>query len=94
MRIHKIDLSSIEFNYCSYSKELYDSIVRIGFSFPIAVYQNGDHYQCVDGHKRLSALTDILKDNPHYKRGREVCIVIKNNDNIRSNDCWRGRNTH
>ena len=52
MRIHKIDLSSIEFNYCSYSKELYDSIVRIGFSFPIAVYQNGDHYQCVDGHKR------------------------------------------
>lgn len=94
MRIIKVDISEIDFEYTLYKEELYQSILRIGFSFPIYVTSYKDRYQCVDGHKRLSALQDILKDMPDYKRGSKVCIVVKNNTDTRSNDCWRGRNSH
>lgn len=94
MRIIKVPLSQIQFQYQNYTQTLYDSIVRIGFSFPIKVIQIDDTYQCIDGHKRLSALKDILDNIPHYHRGDQVCIIIENNGNMRSNDCWRGRNTH
>lgn len=94
MRINKIDIFDIHFNYQEYPQTLYQSILRIGFSFPITVNQNGEFYECVDGHKRLSVLMDILKDNPQYRRGTFVPTIIKNNGNMRSNDCWRGRNTH
>ena len=94
MRIMKIDISQIEFNYQKYPQTLYQSVLRIGFSFPISVNQENQHYICVDGHKRLSALADILKDNPQYSRGTLVPVIIKNNGNVRSNDCWRGRNTN
>lgn len=94
MRISKINIFDVQFNYQEYSQTLYKSILRIGFSFPITVNQNGKFYECVDGHKRLSVLMDILKDNPQYRRGTFVPAIIKNNGNMRSNDCWRGRNTH
>lgn len=94
MRMNKVDISQIQFQYCEYNQNLYDSILRIGFSFPIYVNLDEEGYKCIDGHKRLSALSDILKTDPHYKRGRLVSIVVKNNADTRSNDCWRGRNTH
>lgn len=94
MRLLKTDISNIQFIYQDYEESLYQSVLRIGFSFPIYVNIIDDHYECVDGHKRLSVLQDILKQNPDYKRGSSVCIVIKNNADTRSNDCWRGRNTH
>ena len=53
MRIMKIDISQIEFNYQKYPQTLYQSVLRIGFSFPISVNQENQHYICVDGHKRL-----------------------------------------
>lgn len=94
MRIIKTEISKIHYQYQEYDQSLYDSIMRIGFSFPIQVIIEDDQYYCLDGHKRLSVLYDILKENPQYKRGSQVCILVKNNDNIRSNDCWRGRNSH
>ena len=94
MRLMKTDISKITFQYQQYNQELYDSIKRIGFSFPIHVNIEDKQYICIDGHKRLSALQDILKENPDYSRGSQVCILIKNNSNSRSNDCWNGRNTH
>ena len=94
MRIIKIPITEINFQKTQYNQNLYDSIVRIGFSFPIKVSLENEEYQCVDGHKRLSALEDILKDNPSYKRGCMVPVIVENNGNTRSNDCWRGRNTH
>lgn len=94
MRFIKKDISQIQFQYTHYSQELKDSILRIGFSFPIQVIVENGKYRCIDGHKRLSALYDILQENPQYHRGSEVYLLIKNSDNIRSNDCWRGRNTH
>lgn len=94
MRITKVSYQNIQFCYSDYSKQLYDSILRIGFSFPIKVQMIDNQYICIDGHKRLSALSDILKNESSYHRGDQVCIVVENNGDMRSNDCWRGRNTH
>ncbi|MCI9093750.1 MAG: hypothetical protein HFF36_08270 [Coprobacillus sp.] len=94
MRIIKIPISQIQYQYTEYNQSLYHSIIRIGLSFPIKVILNQDSYQCVDGHKRLSALHDILKNESHYHRGDFVCVIVENNGNTRSNDCWRGRNSH
>lgn len=94
MRYIKLDIKDIEFEYKDYDETLYKSVERIGFSFPISVNIECDKYVCLDGHKRLSVLHDILKNNPDYKRGSQVTVLIKNNNNARSSDCWRGRNTH
>ena len=77
MRYMKTDISTIQYQYKEYSKSLYDSILRIGFSFPISVRQSENGYQCLDGHKRLSVLHDILEKDPHYRRGREVYIFFQ-----------------
>ncbi|MCD7949390.1 MAG: hypothetical protein LUG12_03885 [Erysipelotrichaceae bacterium] len=92
MRMLKIPLSDILYEYKNYSQELYDSIMRIGFSFPITVSFDDNQYICIDGHKRLSVLNDILKKYPQYHRGDNVCVVIK--EDMRSNDCWRRINVH
>lgn len=94
MRYIKVSINQIHFQYQSYSQQLYDSIMRIGFSFPIKVRFIKDEYICLDGNKRLSVLSDILKVNPQYHRGDQVCVLIENNGNTRSHDCWRGRNYH
>lgn len=94
MRIRLVSLEDITYNYTAYSQTLYESVKRIGFSFPITLRIEGDHYYCVDGHKRLSILHDLLLSDPHYKRGNQVKVIIKNNGDERSNDCSRGRNTH
>lgn len=94
MRYIKVDLSQIQYVYQNYTQSLYDSVMRIGFSFPIHVRFENGKYECVDGHKRLSVLYDILLENPNYHRGSQVTILVENSDNVRSSDCWRGRNTH
>lgn len=94
MRIKELELSDIHYVPAPYTDHLYHSIIRIGFSFPIKVKETGCGYICVDGHKRLSALHDILEKDPDYKRGTKVRVIIVNSDDNRSNDCSRGRNTH
>ena len=94
MRLNQLTLNDIIYEYTEYSETLYASIKRIGFSFPVKVKLIDNKYYCEDGHKRLSALSDILKEDPSYKRGDKVTVIIENSSNVRSNDCWRGRNTH
>lgn len=94
MRLIKIRLDDIKFEYKPYSKELYESVKKIGFSFPLRVSYNDHQYICIDGHKRLSILTDLLKEDENYHRGDEVVVLINNSDNVHSNDCWRGKNVH
>ena len=53
MRIIKIPIDQIQYQYTSYSQKLYQSLLRIGFSFPVKVLKTDEQYQCIDGHKRL-----------------------------------------
>ena len=94
MRYQKVDINDIEYTYTDYNQSLYDSVLRIGFSFPIHVIKHSQKFKCVDGCKRLSILHDILKADPHYKRGSRVYVLIKDGTHDRSGDCWRGRNSH
>jgi len=94
MRLNQLALQDIIFQYTEYNESLYNSVLRIGFSFPIKIRVENNQYYCIDGHKRLSILSDILKSDPDYKRGDKVTVIYTNSDNIRSNDCWKGRNTH
>lgn len=94
MRIHKAKIEDIDFQYQPYRNSLYQSIKRIGLSFPIKVNIVNQKYQCIDGHKRLSVIFDLLKNEAGYETLKEVNILICNDGSTRSNDCWRSRNTH
>ena len=94
MRIRKLNLSNIHYIRKNYSQNLKESILRIGFSFPIKVRLTNNQYYCIDGHKRLSCLEDILLSDSYYKRGSEIPVIIDNNGDIRSNDQWYDRNKH
>lgn len=91
MRIVKINIAEIHFERKEYPEILKESIMRIGLSLPIKIKKLENGYECVDGHKRLSIIYDILENYPHLK---EVNAIIINNGNNRSNDCWREKNYH
>ncbi len=90
MKMQYACIEEIAFTYMSYPESLYESISRIGLSFAIKVSVIDNQYQCVDGHKRLSALSDLKKQGIVKK----VTIIVVNDGSTRSNDCWRARNTH
>ena len=94
MRIRKINFQEINFEYCPYPQSMYDSIKRIGLSFPIKVNIIDGQYYCKDGHKRLSIIQDLLKNEVGYEKRRDVPYIIYNDGSSRSNDCWRDRNMH
>ena len=54
---------------------------------------NGKYY-CKDGHKRLSIIQDLLKNEEGYEKRRDVPYIIYNDGSSRSNDCWRDRKMH
>lgn len=93
MRIHQLDIEEIIYTKKPYRQEMYDSIKRIGLSFCIKVVFQDNKYYCQDGHKRLSAIEDMRNEKIYDKR-RKIKVIIVNNGDSRSNDCWRSRNTH
>lgn len=94
MRIRKYHLDQIQYRPTPYPDHLRQSILRIGFSFPIQCALKEGRLYCLDGHKRLSALADILAEDPCYKRGDIVYVEIMDNGDSRSNDSWRRMNWH
>ena len=76
MRIRKINFQEINFEYCSYPQSMYDSIKRIGLSFPIKVNIINGKYYCKDGHKRLSIIQDLLKNEEGYEKRMEVLDLM------------------
>ena len=92
--MRKITFQEINFDYRSYPQSMYHSIIRICLSFPIKVNIIDGKYYCKDGHKRLSIIQDLLKNEEGYERRREVPYIIYNDGSSRSNDCWRDRNMH
>lgn len=93
MRFQQVDITEIIFETKEYRQSMFDSIMRIGLSFPIKVSVHDGKYYCQDGHKRLSAIRDMVNQEIYQKR-RKINIIIVNNGNNRSNDCWRARNMH
>ena len=81
MRVQQVDIEEIVFIKKDYRKSMYESIKRIGLSFPIKVV------------KRLSAIMDMKEEEIYFKR-RKINIIVMNNGNSRSNDCWRSKNMH
>lgn len=94
MRVRELMLHDITYHQCDYTESLYRSVKRIGFSLPVKVKYQGNDIICVDGHKRLSVLHDLLEEDPTYHRGAKVPVVFIDNGDIRSNDASRGRNIH
>lgn len=93
MRIQQVDISEIIYIKKDYTDSMYESIKRIGLSFPIKVIIKEGKYYCHDGHKRISAINDMVNEEV-YKIRSKVKIIVINNGNNRSNDCWRDRNRH
>lgn len=93
MRIQQVDISEIIYEKKDFTDSMYESIKRIGLSFPIKVIIENDKYYCQDGHKRISAISKMINEDIYQKR-RKINIVVMNNGNSRSNDCWRVKNMH
>lgn len=93
MRIHQLDINDIQYQKKEYSDSLLSSVKRIGLSIPVKVRYENSQYYCQDGHKRLSAIASI-EDPVLYDKRRKINVIIINNGDLRSNDCWRSRNMH
>ena len=93
MSVQQVDIKEIVFVKKDYRESMYESIKRIGLSFPVKVTIEDDKYYCIDGHKRLSAIMDMKEDEIYAKR-RKINIIVMNNGNTRSNDCWSSKNMH
>lgn len=78
MKIQACNIDEIDFKPCEYSDALRDSLLRMGQGFPIHVKLHESTYLCIDGHKRLSAISDILKKDPeHSLKNIKILIVNK-----------------
>lgn len=78
MQLLLLILSDIQFEEVTFSTSLYESIQRIGLNFPIQLTcdENGV-YHCVDGHKRLSAIKQILQDQPDHPKFQKIRCVLQ-----------------
>ncbi len=74
MRIQQIDIDKIIFIKKEYSNSMYESIKRIGLSFPIKVIMENGKYYCQDGHKRISAIKDMI-DEEDYQKGVKLILL-------------------
>lgn len=78
LKIQVCTIDKINFNPCKYSDTLRDSLLRMGQGFPIHVKQKENAYLCIDGHKRLSVISDILKKDPeHSLKNVKILVVNK-----------------
>lgn len=77
MEILFLALSNIHFEEKTYSISLYESIQRISLNFPIQVTcdENGC-YHCVDGHKRLSVIQQILQEQCDHPKFQTIRCVL------------------
>lgn len=77
MKIQKYSLAEIAYETKAYPETLYESIKRMGLGFPILVKRlDNGHLVCVDGHKRCSAIADILRENP-TSRLQNVPVILE-----------------
>lgn len=94
MRMKKVNVNDISYVTTEYAMCLKESIERMGLCFAIKVKVCDGKYICQDGHKRLSAIHDLLSEGKAASRIVFVNVIVVNDGSTRSNDCWNGRNSH
>lgn len=77
MQIDVVTLKQITFTYQDYPSSLYRSLKRIGLNFPILIRSDDDGFLCCDGHKRLSAIQDILREDPTFPKFQTIQVIIQ-----------------
>lgn len=77
MRINSISIDEISFKHTEYTPLLKDSLLRVGQNFPIYVSRKNESFSCLDGHKRLSAIYDILQECPENQRFQNLKVIIQ-----------------
>ncbi len=77
MKIETCFITDIQFKHVAYPSSLKESLLRMGQGFAVHVKQSERQFICVDGHKRLSAITDILKTQPDHPL-QSIKILIMN----------------
>ena len=88
MRVIKIGIENIKFNYTSYSEDLFNSVKRVGNSIPIRVNKiDSDLYEVIDGHKRCSIIKDLNTANI-------ASVMIVNDHSCAGSGNWSSKNTH
>ena len=90
MRIQQVDITEVF--QTRYTQEMGVRLFEWAVISVKVSLEQGKFY-CQDGHKRLSAIASMEKLEV-YKKRRKINIIVINNGNSRSNDCWRGRNSH
>lgn len=91
MQIHHGHLNQFHFTKKDYPLSLKDSLIRIGCNFPLLVIKENDQLIVCDGHKRLSALSDLALTKPDHVRIQKIPYVLKHS---RSKDAQHIRNHH
>ena len=70
----KININEITFDRVPYPEELKQSLKNRGVAIAIKVRVTDDGYECVDGHKRLTILEELAKDDDRF--GHVACTLV------------------
>lgn len=92
MQIKGISIQHILFVYQPYPITLKKSLLRAGVQFPLQVRMQGDRYICLDGHKRLSAIQDILQEDATHPKFQSIRVQMV--EHARSAPPWHTHNLH
>jgi ParB-like chromosome segregation protein Spo0J len=72
--------------------DLLDSIRKRGVAIPVQVNVQDDGYECVDGHRRLSACAILSEEDPKFEK---VTVMIMNDYSKAGSGFWgKTQNKH
>ncbi len=70
---------------------LLDSIEKRGMAIAVAVNRKDGYYECVDGHKRLSACKKLSLKNEKFRR---IAVMILNDYSKAGSTFWGNTQNH
>lgn len=76
MKIVNLPISNIQFVRKPYDPSLKESLLRRGVCFPLQIREKQGIMICVDGAKRLSAITDIVSNHPEHKLAHVPVLLL------------------
>ncbi|MCR5229040.1 MAG: ParB/RepB/Spo0J family partition protein [Solobacterium sp.] len=86
------DIDDIEFEQRDPGNVLYESIKKRGLAIAVKVNRKEDGtFQCIDGHKRLTACM-MLKDE--YPKFRRIPVMLMNDYSKAGSSFWGNTQNH